>query len=120
MKEQKSKKDIFQILFSIIIGLLALMSFIQAVMLQSWLLVLIVVLYVLMGLLFLYQEKTNIYRKMNTGHKLGLLLMLIGIVYLNLWMMLQCQIPDFAMKLIWTGYGIIVISIFYDRRMAKR
>ena len=120
MKEQNRKKDIFHVLFILIIGITVLLSIIQAVMFQSWLMAFLSVVYVMIGLLFLYQDKTHIYRKMNIGHKVGLLLILIGGAYLYLWMMLNCQIPDFAMKLIWTGYGIIVISIFYDRRMAKR
>jgi hypothetical protein len=57
---------------------------------------------------------------MNTGHKFGFLLTLIGVLYIDALMMFRCQIPDFAMTLIWTGYGIVMISIFYDIRRAKR
>lgn len=120
MNEQKKKIDIFQILFIIIIGMTVLLSIIQAIMIQMWLVAFASVPYVIMGVIFLYQDKIDLYRKMNTGHKIGFLLTLIGVLSMDALMMLHCQIPDFAMNLIWTGYGIVMISIFYDRRMAKR
>jgi hypothetical protein len=120
MKEQEKKKDIFQILVVIIIGMTAFLSIIQAVMLQSWLLVAMPVIYVIAGVIFLYQDKSKLYRNINTGHKAGFLMMLLGILCIDASMMFQCQIPDFAMKLIWTGWGIFVVSYFYGAIKAKR
>lgn len=120
MKEQEKKKDVFQILFLIIIGLTVFLSIVQAVMIQNWLMASVSVVYVIMGILVLYQEKSNLYRKMNTGHKIGFLLTLVGVLYIDALMMFRCQIPDFAMKLVWAGFGIVMISIFFDRIKAKR
>ena len=120
MKEQSNRYEKFGLVYPIALVIMAILMIVKGIMEKSTLCFVLFIFCTITAIMFFYLVKNHHFKKTNVGHVVGSVIMLIGIVLIDGLMTFSCQIPDFAMKLVWVGFGIVMISIFYDIRMKKR